>query len=318
MKIKIAQEILRTTRPTLLKKIGDLDMILQKDSKGGNLLTWEDIIKIKRSMSSELETKKFSLAICQNKGGVGKTSLTINLGWLLSKLGKTLMIDLDGQANLSQAHNLFKSRNDFTLMDALDSPKEIKKAIVNVNKGLDIIPNIQSFDSWKKGAIVKMVPQYLLKKALKNIKNEYDFILFDCPPSLDLSFEMSICAADYQLIILDGHIFSLQGLENIFTETSRILDSDETGFLEMERLGIVFNKFDERSTVIKQITDVAYQLYPDMLFNTKIREVATVGKSQVERSSIFQFDDESNICKDIYSLLIEILNKINNRQTRGE
>lgn len=309
MKLKISQDLLGINKATLLKKIDDLKLETNKDSKGSPLLTWEDVIKIKKNISQDLDTKSFSLAICQNKGGVGKTSLTINLGWLLSQLGKTLLIDLDGQANLSQAHNIFKSRNDFTLMDALDNKDKIKDSIVQINERLDIIPNIQSFDSWKKGAIVKMVPQFALKKALKFIENDYDFILFDCPPSLDLSFEMAVCAANYQLIILDGHIFSLQGLENIFTETSRILEDSESN---MEILGIAFNKYDDRSTVIKQISDVAYQLYPDMLFNTKIREVATVGKSQVERQNIFLFDDESNICRDIYFLLLEILKKINN------
>lgn len=312
MKMKTAQEILGISRPTLIKKINDLGLDLPRDLKGGHLIDWGSLLKIKKSSSDELDTKPFSLAICQNKGGVGKTTLSINLGYLLSKIGKTLMIDLDGQSNLSQAFGIYKSKDEFTLMNALEKPEEVEKAIVNIDETLDLIPNIQSFDSWKKGAIVKLFPQFALRKALKSIKDNYKFIIVDCPPSLDLSFELSVCAVDYQLIILDGHIFSLQGLENIFTETKKILDADEQGFLDLKTVGIVFNKYVERSIATRDIINAAQALHSDLVFDNKVRELTAISKSQIQSKTVFEFENDNPVVSiDLYNVTLEILKKIN-------
>jgi cellulose biosynthesis protein BcsQ len=138
-------------KETALKLLGDVVKPIRKD-----LISWQDILAhYKRSYKKK--DKNITISICQNKGGVGKTTSTINLGWLFSQIGKTLLIDLDPQANLSQVYNIL-IKDEPSLQQFIDTKNN--NAIYNVSENLDIIPNKKDFEDWKKSLITKRNPSY--------------------------------------------------------------------------------------------------------------------------------------------------------------
>lgn len=307
MKPKLAEEILKITRPTLLKKIEEFNIPVEKSPAGDNIFTWSDVTQIYQRMYFQ-KPKKFVISLCQNKGGVGKTSSTINLGYLFSCIGKTLIIDLDAQANLSQAFEIYKSKNDLSLKDALDNPKEVSNSIVNISDSLDILPNTNSFELWKRTSNNKRSPQYLLQKALKQVKDNYDYILIDCPPAMDISFDLALYASDYALIILEPHPFSIENLENITVEIQRIIDDDVTGLLDLKVLGTFFSRYKD-TVLTKDIVDQAKQSFD--IFETKIRDNIQIPESQASKQPVFLYNEGCNGSNDYFKLWVELMEKIN-------
>lgn len=285
-------------KETAIKLIGDVVKPIRKD-----LITWQDILaQYKRSYKKK--DKNITISICQHKGGVGKTTTTQNLGYLFSCLGKTLLIDLDPQADLSQACNIL-IKDEPSLKEFIDTKNS--EAIYSIDSNLDIIPNVKDFENWKKELITKRNPSYLLSKSLKTIKEHYDFILIDCPPSMDISFDLAFYSSNFALIISDGHPFAMQGLENILVEIKKIKDDDVSGELNLEILGIVFNSY-KNANLLNAIIDEAKENYP--IFNTKIRENIAIPESQLMKSNVFNYDETCHGSIDFFNLFLEIMEKI--------
>lgn len=285
-------------KETALKLLGDVVKPIRKD-----LITWQDILAhYKRSYKKK--DKNVTISICQNKGGVGKTTSTINLGWLFSNIGKTLLIDLDPQANLSKTFGI-TIKDEPSLKEFIDN-KDFN-AIYNVGSNLDIIPNTKTFEEWKKHLISKRNPSYFLYKALKNIKKDYDFILIDCPPSMDISFDLAFYSSNYALIIMDGDPFSMDGLENILEEIQKVKDDDISNESDLEVLGIVFNRY-QISNLKNTIINSEQEDYH--IFNTKIRNNLAIPESQLLKTNTFNYNETCNASIDFYNLFIEIMEKI--------
>lgn len=246
------------------------------------------------------------ISITQNKGGVGKTSSTINLGYLFSKEGKTLLIDLDSQANLSQTFNLSLKDDELSLKDFIDRPDS--SIIKTVNTNLDILPNTLSFEAWKRNSYTKRHVSYLLKKAIDTIKADYDYILIDCPPSMDISFDLALHSSNYAIIMMDGHPYCLQGIENILLEINRIISDDITGNLDLKILGLLFNQY-KYTVLINQIIEDARENYP--VFNTVIREDISIPESQTNNMSTIEYAPKSRAAIDYLSVFNEVKEKIN-------
>ncbi|MFN8578262.1 MAG: ParA family protein [Candidatus Sericytochromatia bacterium] len=312
MKAGIVQELLGVTRPTLLKKANESS--IKKTKAGDHIFHWADVAKIYQKINP-IKIKNKTISICQNKGGVGKTTSTINLGYLFSCIGKTLIIDLDGQANLSQVFNAYKY--DLVIKDILDEPQKINEVITPITDNLHIIPNNMAFDHWKINSNTKRNVQYFLQRALKPIKNNYDFILIDCPPSIDLAFELALNASDYALILLDGHQFSLDGLHNITNKITRIIEEDSqmTGLLNLKILGLAFTRYRD-TVIVNQVIETTKSVneendYPLHIFETKIRENISIPESQTVKEPIFLHDENCIGSIDYFKLWLEILRQIN-------
>lgn len=271
-------------------------------------LEWKDLVQEQFKATShvirEMNTKIIS--ICQNKGGVGKTTSAINLGYLFSKIGKVLLIDLDSQANLSQSFGIFADKDDSSVKDFIDNPDP--KIIQNVKKNIDILPNNPLFEAWKKNSNHKANLNYLLGIALKSVKDNYDYILIDCPPSLDLSFDLALYASDYVLILSDGHKFAMMGMDNILLEVAKSNKNNITDKKDIQVLGLAFNMY-KKHTIINNVIDTAKELYD--VFNTKIRDSVAVPESQAQGLSVIEYDINSNASQDYIELFNEILGKIN-------
>ena len=309
MKPKKVEELLELTRPTLLQRIKEQSLDVPKTSSGENVFKWKHVIqlqyKAKYGYIQNMNTKVIS--ICQNKGGVGKTTSVINLATAFSYIGKTLIVDLDGQSNLSQAFDIYLNEEDYSISDVFESADRVTDAIRPISENLYLLPNHLKFERWKKNNRGNTKTVFALKKILKQIKNDYQFIFIDTPSTLDLSLEMALYASNYCVIPFEPQPFSLEGITNILDEIEGIQENDEIINFDLKILGIFINMY-EKNNLGNEISDIVTERFNT--FKTRIRKAVAVQQAQAVKEPIFEFDETSNAALDFYNLTFEILDKI--------
>ncbi|MCP4148060.1 MAG: ParA family protein [bacterium] len=253
------------------------------------------------------------IAILNHKGGVGKTTSTINLGHALALLGfKTLLIDADPQANTTSIFidtetvevekgksiaALFKKKAN---VKATIWPAEINKVKID---NLSIIPSVKKLDDVELGISIVRQREKLLSKSLEGIDGEYDFVLFDCRPTLGPIGENVINAADFILIPTDCSRFSLDGIADLLELIQEIKGDDY-------QYGILKNKFDRRNKrTIRDIND-ALAPFKEYTFDTIIGLNEKLSQSQMQSSTIFPFDKNCRGAKDFTALASELVEAI--------
>jgi chromosome partitioning protein len=306
MKAGKVLEVLKGSRPTLLKKLVDYGIETEKTASGENIFRWKHITKLKYiEKFGDRPVKSFVLSVSQNKGGVGKTTAVINLATLFSYLGRVLLIDLDGQGNLSQFYNIFLTEEDNSVSNFIDDPESFSSAVQNVAENIDILPSSLNFDDWKEEAIEKSFDLYSLRKALKSVKGEYDFIIIDTPPSLDLSLKLAILAADYCIIPVEPQPFNISGVSNILNKIQKIIEKDN--LIDLKVLGLFINMY-ENQVLSSELSEILKNRYD--VFETKISKKVSVQQSQAMKQSIFEYDEKSPVSYDYFNLVFEILEKV--------
>jgi chromosome partitioning protein len=309
MKPKKVEEMLELTRPTLLQRIKEYSLDVPKTNSGENVFRWKHVIQLqyKQKYGHIQNISPKVISICQNKGGVGKTTSVINLATALSYIGKTLIVDLDGQSNLSQAFDIYLNEQDYSISDVFENHERVNDAIREAAENLYLLPNHLKFERWKKNNRGDTKIVFALKKILKKIKNDYQFILIDTPSALDLSLEMALYASNYCVIPFEPQPFSLEGITNILDEIESIQENDEIINFDLKILGIFINMY-EKNNLGTEISDIVNQRFNT--FNTKIRKAVAIQQAQAVKTSIFEFDENSNAAVDFYNLTFEILNKV--------
>lgn len=241
-----------------------------------------------------------TIAIVNHKGGVGKTTTTLNLGKALSlKNKKVLIIDIDPQSNLSQSLGIEEVEPN--IYHAICEKQAIP--IMEIAPGFDLVP--ASLDL--SGAEVKLITEingyFRLKTALAPVKDNYDFILIDCPPSLGILTINALIASGEVMVVIQSQYLAIKGLNTILDSVEELrsnLNSD------LKILGMLLTQVN-RTIISKTIVDSVHDTHGGKVFNTVIRQNVALIEATTTGQDIFSYDDQSNGAEDYLNLAEEIL-----------
>lgn len=231
-----------------------------------------------------------TIAIVNQKGGVGKTTTCVSLAASLSESGaRVLVCDFDPQGNATSGLGVDKSTVSMTVYDLLINQKPCIDAIVDTPYA-SVLPSNKTLAGASVELIAMPEREYLLKHALAQVKDRFDFILIDCPPSLELLTLNCLCAADTILVPVQCEYFALEGLSDLLT-TVRIVKRSLNPTLELE--GVLLTMYDGRTNFSMQVAEEVKRHFPGKVFasviprNIRLAEAPSHGKpvSAYDRSS---------------------------------
>jgi chromosome partitioning protein len=253
------------------------------------------------------------ISISNHKGGVGKTTSAINIGFGLNQLGKKiLLIDLDPQANLSQSLGI-ENNKGFNIYKAIKGEGSLAEA-VEVYPNLFVVPSTLDLSGAEVELSGEAGREFILKELIDPIKDKYDFILIDSPPSLGLLTINSFTASDEIYIPLQAQYLALQGLTKLNEVINKIKQRLNKGLI----LGGVFvTQYDHRKVLNKDVASAIEKHFEgDIVFKTKIRDNIALAEAPAQGLDIFRYMPKSKGAEDYLELSKEIIKKnenINNK-----
>ena len=246
------------------------------------------------------------LSIVNQKGGVGKTTTSINLSACLHKMKRrVLLIDLDPQSNATRGSGINPSSIEVSVNDVLLDRADIGSAIINSQSdGYDILPSTPSLTESEVSLLNNDDREFHLRKKLTSVKNSYDYILMDCPPSLNILTVNSLVSATGVLIPVQCEFYALQGLSELVNTINQI-QSKSNNNLKIE--GILRTMFDSRNNLSSDVSDQLKQYFPNELYKTKIPRNIRVAEAPSYGQSILEYDGLSKGSLSYLSLAGEII-----------
>lgn len=248
------------------------------------------------------------IAVVNQKGGVGKTTSAINLGACFGVLEfKTLVIDADPQANATSGIGFDVKNIKTSIYECLINDVNPKDVILkSENPNLDLIPSHIDL----VGAEIEMINlpnrEMVMKRALSKIKDDYDFIIIDCSPSLGLITVNALTAADSVIIPVQCEYFALEGLGKLLN-TIKIVQTRLNTELSIE--GILLTMYDTRLRLANQVVDEVKTHFQQMVFDTVIHRNTTLGEAPSHGETIIMHDATSKGAINYLNLAHEILQK---------
>lgn len=240
--------------------------------------------------------------ISNHKGGVGKTTSTINIGAGLNKLGKkVLLIDLDPQANLSQSLGIVEATKN--IYGAIRSEYLLQP--ITILEGFDIVPSTLDLSGAEIELISEAGREYILSELIEPIKKNYDFILIDCPPSIGLLTVNALTVSDAVLIPLQAEFLAVQGL----TKLTEVIEKVKIRLNKKLTIGGVFiTQYDNRKILNRNVVESVEAYFKTAVFRNKIRENVALAEAPTNGVDIFRYNPNSNGAEDYLNLCKEILN----------
>ncbi len=246
------------------------------------------------------------IVIANQKGGVGKTTTSINLSAYLADLKKkTLLIDCDPQGNASSGVGIDKENVEASVYDVLVNNENISENIIDTQyKNLKIVPSNVDL----AGAEIELVSiperEFSLKKKLNDVKEEFDYIIIDCPPSLGLLTLNAFAAANSVIIPIQCEYYALEGLGSLTKTVSTIKQSINP---DIEIEGILLTMFDKRTNLSTVVYDEVKKYFPDKVYKTVIPRNVRLSEAPSYGEAICSYDRFSKGAHAYKSLAKEVI-----------
>lgn len=254
------------------------------------------------------------VAIANQKGGVGKTTLVINMGACLAILEKRiLLIDADPQANCTSGLGIEIPSGGYSIYDCIINSVPASEAILpTATPNLSILPSHIDLVGAELELVSRMRREYILRSVLDNVRDQYDYILIDCMPSLGLLTVNAMTASDSVLIPIQCEIYSLEGLQKL-KNTVKLVKDHLNPDLEIE--GIVMTMYDSRLRLANMILEEVRRNVSDPVYQTVIHRNSKISESPSMKAPVIMYDATSTGSMNFLQLAMEFLKRNNDSET---
>lgn len=249
------------------------------------------------------------ISMVNQKGGVGKTTTTINMGACLAEQGrKVLLVDLDPQGALSAGLDIRVDDDDVTVYDMmLDNQTSIHGAIRNTNvEGLDVVPANIDLSAAEIQLVNEVGREQTLGRALRPVRRDYDYIIIDCQPSLGLLTVNALACSDGVIIPMECEFFSLRGLALLTDTVEKVRDRIN---FDLEVIGILVTMFDRRTTHAREVMSRVIEVFGDKVFDTVITRTVRFPETSVAGEPITTWAPQSQGAEQYRALAHEVIHR---------